>query len=165
MGIFNKLKKLKTQKDEKEATVAKAVKGSEADRVVRLEKPLAPKDKKEKDQKKELVLTKKEDKPKEAKTWANKDLHGVLVKPLITEKANYLTGSNQYVFKVEVSANKIQVAQAIESRYGVKPLSINILNNKGKKVRYGRTSGQTKNWKKAIITFPAGKSIEIQEGV
>jgi large subunit ribosomal protein L23 len=36
---------------------------------------------------------------------------------------------------------------------------------KGKKVRYGRTLGKKKDWKKAIVTLEEGKSIKIYEGV
>jgi len=32
-------------------------------------------------------------------------------------------------------------------------------------VRYGKTEGMTKKWKKAIITLGAGQKIEIQEGL
>jgi len=89
----------------------------------------------------------------------------VLVKPLITEKASDLGALNKYVFAVKKDANKIEVAKAIDEVYGIKPLSVNIIKMKGKNVRYGRTSGRKKDWKKAIITLPAGKTIKIYEGV
>lgn len=91
--------------------------------------------------------------------------YGVLVKPLITEKASDLTQFNKYVFAVSSKANKIQIARAIETRYGVKPIKVNVLNNIGRQVRYGRVTGRTKGWRKAIVTLPEGKSIQIQEGV
>lgn len=90
---------------------------------------------------------------------------GVLIKPLITEKSTDLGQFNQYVFAVNKQANKIQIAQAIEERYGVKPLKVNIVNYRGKAVRYGRTLGRTSDWKKAIIILPAGKNIKIHQGV
>lgn len=90
---------------------------------------------------------------------------GVLVKPLITEKVSYLSSYGQYVFEVSPKTNKIEIAKAVERAYGVKPVSVNIIRVRGKKVRYGKTSGMTKNWKKAIVTLKSGDKIEIHEGV
>ncbi|MCD4761725.1 50S ribosomal protein L23 [bacterium] len=89
----------------------------------------------------------------------------ILVKPLITEKAANLGSENKYVFEVSVSTNKIEIAKAINEVYGVKPVSVNIVNVGGKKVRYGRHFGKRKDTKKAIITLPKGKTINIYEGV
>lgn len=88
-----------------------------------------------------------------------------IVKPLVTEKASVLNALNQYVFAVAKDANKIEVAKAIESIYGVKPVSVNMLRVSGKNVRFGRIQGKRKDWKKAVITLPAGKSIKVYEGV
>ena len=73
--------------------------------------------------------------------------------------------SNKYIFVVERSANKIAVAKAIQAIYGVKPLSVNLLNVAGKVVRRGRISGRRKNWRKEIITLAKGETIKIYEGV
>lgn len=95
----------------------------------------------------------------------NANAYKVLVKPLITEKAGFLGQENKYIFEVNVDANKIEVGKAIEEVYGIKPLAVNIMNKKGKMVRRGRTFGKRKDWKKAIIELPAGKTINIYEGV
>lgn len=92
-------------------------------------------------------------------------LTGILIRPIITEKAGNLNGLNQYVFEVNSSANKIEIARAIEAKYKVKPIKINIINNSGKSVRFGRHAGRTKSWKKAIINLPQGQTIDIYEGV
>lgn len=89
----------------------------------------------------------------------------LLVKPLVTEKATNLSAENKYVFVVKNKANKIEVAKAIESVYGVKPLEVNIINMKGKQVSRGRIRGQRKDWKKAIVTLAKGETITIYEGV
>lgn len=89
----------------------------------------------------------------------------ILVKPLVTEKASMLGLENKYAFAVAMKANKIEVAKAIEAIYGVKPVKVNILKIEGKKVRSRKNSGQRKDWKKAIVTLPAGKSIQVYEGV
>lgn len=89
----------------------------------------------------------------------------VLVRPLVTEKSSIGAGSGKYTFEVAVDANKIEVAKAIEEVYGVKPESVNVINMGGKTVRRGRLSGRRKDWRKAVVTLPAGKSIDVYEGV
>lgn len=90
---------------------------------------------------------------------------GVVVEPIMTEKAARLAALGQYTFNVSVKANKIQIAQAIEKRYDVKPASVNIINYPGKFVHFGRQGGVTKSTKKAIVTLPKGKTINVYEGV
>ena len=66
---------------------------------------------------------------------------------------------------VAIAANKIMIARSIEQVYGVKPVKVNIIRLKGKIVSSRRLRGKRKDWKKAIITLPAGKNINIYEGV
>ncbi len=89
----------------------------------------------------------------------------MILAPLVTEKSAHLASQSQYVFRVDVKANKIQISQIIRAMYGVTPTSVNIQNIDGKKVRYGRTKGKRNNWKKAIVSLPKGKTIEVYEGV
>lgn len=94
----------------------------------------------------------------------------IIKQPLVTEKISTLTdkikgGKERYVFKVNGKANKIQIAQAIEEIYGVKVEAVNTLNYKGKpKTRYTKSkiiSGNSKPYKKAIITLAAGEFIDL----
>lgn len=94
-----------------------------------------------------------------------KDAYKVLVRPIITEKANVLGAGGQYVFEVFPSANKVEVKKAIRNLYGVTVVKVRIINNRGKRVQYGRHSGSTKYWKKAIVSLKPGDKIEIFEGV
>ncbi len=107
-------------------------------------------------------------KPKKGvKTTSKKsaDLAGVLVRPLVTEKATNLANVGKYVFVVSVNANKISIAKAVEELYGVKPVAVNIMNMEGKKVSRGRIGGQRSDWRKAIVTLKKGDTIKIYEGV
>ncbi len=105
----------------------------------------------------------KEQKSKvEDKTGISAD---VLVKPLNTEKTAFLAESNQYVFEISPNATKVSVKHAIKHLYGVTPEKVRIVNVKGKKVRFRRTEGKRKDWKKAILTLKKGDKIEIFEGV
>lgn len=122
----------------------------------------APK-KEEKSTKKVTAVNEKSASVKGSKKEGN--AYKVLVKPLITEKAGFLGQENKYVFEVSVDANKIEISKAVKEVYGIQPVAVNIMNRQGKKVRRGRTFGKRKDWKKAIVELPAGKTINIYEGV
>ena len=85
----------------------------------------------------------------------------ILMRPHLSEKAVNLAGNNQYVFEVAGSAGKHDIAQAVYDLYRVRPVAVNILNVRGKYTRFGKSSGQTRKWKKAMITLPVGKTIEV----
>jgi large subunit ribosomal protein L23 len=93
------------------------------------------------------------------------DLSGVIVRPLVTEKASVIAHGGQYSFVVAPNANRVAVRAAIKAMYGVLPASVNIQRVRGKFVRFGRTTGQRSNWKKAVVTLPKGKTIDVYEGV
>ncbi|MFH1522310.1 MAG: 50S ribosomal protein L23 [Patescibacteria group bacterium] len=164
MGLFSRKKDKDNKKaDEKTAEVSD---GKKDEREVKEEsmKELYRDEKKDKESRvgKEKA-DKKGEEEKRAKKYGN--AHRILVKPLVTEKASSLGTDNKYVFQVNQKANKIEIAKAINEVYGVKPISVNVVNMKGKKTRYGKTQGRRKNWKKAIVKLPKGKSIKIYEGV
>lgn len=88
-----------------------------------------------------------------------------LVKPLVTEKGTLLTEMGKYLFVVENKANKIEVSKAIQDLYGVKPTKVNIILMEGKLKARGKVIGKRKDWKKAIVTLPKGKTLDLYEGV
>lgn len=93
------------------------------------------------------------------------ELHGIVIRPLVTEKAAHLASVGQYAFLVHPDANRVQVRAAVKAMYGILPSSVNIQVVRGKAVRFGRYSGARKSWKKAIVTLPKGKTIDVYEGV
>jgi large subunit ribosomal protein L23 len=117
-------------------------------------------DKKEKidvkEEKKKLPEIKTDDRLKmELKTDTT-----VLVRPVITEKATAQQAVGCYTFEINNRANKFSIMQAIKEIYHVEPLKINIIKTKGKKVRYGRSSGTTKSKKKALVFLKKNDKIE-----
>ncbi len=57
-----------------------------------------------------------------------KDPYSVVQTILITERSlDFAENENKYVFKVHPDANKIEIAQAIESIYDVKVASVNTM--------------------------------------
>ena len=85
----------------------------------------------------------------------------IIKAPVITEKAAVLGQNNQYVFKVDPRANKIEIKQAIEKIFKVKVVSIQTINEKVKKRRVGRYTGLTNRSKKAIIKLAEGQTIDL----
>ena len=86
--------------------------------------------------------------------------YDILLAPVITEKSQTLAADNVYVFKVLKSANKTQIKQVIEKKFGVKVVSVNTLNVVTKKRRVGRYSGRTNAYKKAYVKLMEGSKIE-----
>lgn len=79
----------------------------------------------------------------------------------LTEKSTLLGEKhNQYVFKVDPRANKIQIRKAIEEIFKVKVIAVRTLNTKPKLKRKGQApEGYTPRWKKAIVTLKEGDKI------
>jgi large subunit ribosomal protein L23 len=86
------------------------------------------------------------------------------VTPKISEKAIYLAERDQYVFEVPTSANKIEVARAVEAAFKVNVTNVNILVAKGKQKRFRQIKGRQKDVKKAIVKVKSGQSIKLFEG-
>lgn len=84
----------------------------------------------------------------------------VLIQPRISEKAGQLSSMNKYVFKVLRASNKVEVKKAVETFYKVKVTGVNMINTKGKNRTFGKTSGKTQAFKKAIVTLRKGDKIE-----
>lgn len=86
---------------------------------------------------------------------------GVLVRAIVTEKSARGGSQSQYTFEVATTASKADVRRAVRHLYGVTPVSVNVLTMRGKVVRFGRNYGRTAKGKKAIVTLPAGKTIDV----
>ncbi len=90
--------------------------------------------------------------------------HDIIIRPVITERSTDLQEMNKYVFEVDKRANKTEIKQAIEKIFGVKVKKVNTAIVPRKPKNYGRYSGYTKEWKKAIVTLtPDSKKIEMFE--
>lgn len=96
----------------------------------------------------------------------------VLIRPVLTEKTNWLREGDPkvYVFQVDTRANKHQVEDAVRTLFGVSPESVRILVRKGKPKRAlgrrsGRVFGQTSLQKRAYVKLAKGQKIDKFEGV
>lgn len=87
----------------------------------------------------------------------------VIQKLLLTEKGTGLSESlNQYLFRVDPTANKLDIKRAIEQAFNVKVARVNTMNRQGKSKRlrsmqYGKTSA----WKRAVVTLKEGEKIDL----
>ena len=89
----------------------------------------------------------------------------ILIEPVLSEKANMLREEGKYVFKVAMSANKIQIKEAVRRLFNVNPLSCTVMVVEGKPKRLRNRPGHRASWKKAIVRLPKGEKIGIFEGV
>ena len=89
----------------------------------------------------------------------------ILIKPLITEKADTLSeGKGQYSFIVDKGANKIEIRKAIETLYTVNVESVNTMVIPGKRktrnTKRGVLHGRKPSYKKAVVTLGKGETID-----
>lgn len=95
-----------------------------------------------------------------------RNVHEVIVRPLVTEKStDQLERNGAYSFVVGNDANKVEIAQAVEQLFNVKVRSVRTMRYRGKERRVGRHVGRRAAWKKAVVTLREGDTIEIFEGV
>ena len=91
-----------------------------------------------------------------------KDLYQFIKAPYLTEKVSSLMSSeNQYAFKVDINATKLQIKHAIEGYYSVNVEKINIIKVKGKTKRSRFRITKKSDWKKAYVRLAEGDSIEV----
>jgi large subunit ribosomal protein L23 len=120
--------------------------------------------KKEEDQAVQQKAPKMEEKSKDSKNPKLKksDFSWKTLKTAhVTEKATDLTAQNKYVFNVYPGTNKSEIKKSVESTYGVKVISVNIINIPGKKRTVGRKTGYKPGYKKAVVGIKEGQKIEL----
>ncbi|MFN7065730.1 MAG: 50S ribosomal protein L23 [Aquificaceae bacterium] len=89
----------------------------------------------------------------------------VIIRPIITEKGNRLMEDyKKYTFEVAMDATKHEIKHAIERLFSVKVLRVNTMIVKPRKKRVIgklRRYGYTRSYKKAIVTIPMDKEIDL----
>ena len=94
-------------------------------------------------------------------------IYDVLKRPVITEKSvDNVDFENKYTFEVDMRANKLQVADAVEEAFEVDVVNVHVMVMPAKTRRTRRGMAVRKpKWKKAIVELAAGNSIQLFEGV
>ena len=91
----------------------------------------------------------------------------ISVIPRVSEKAYAQSQNNVYVVNVPLTANKQEIAAAVEAQFEVKVERIKTLVQSGKAVRFSRGKNRypgttnRKDNKKAYVTLAAGSSIQV----
>jgi len=94
----------------------------------------------------------------------NDRLMKVLLAPIVTEKATMLAEKREQIaFRVLADATKAEVKAAVELLFNVKVDSVNVLNQNGKKKRFGRFEGQRRGTRKAYVCLAEGQEINFAE--
>ena len=95
-----------------------------------------------------------------------KNIHQVLIGPMLTEKGTVLKETeNKVLFKVAKAANKVEIKNAVEAIFKVKVDRVTTMNVMGKKKRMGKYEGKRPDWKKAIVKLKEGEKLDFLEGV
>jgi large subunit ribosomal protein L23 len=97
-------------------------------------------------------------------------LSEVLVKPILTEKANSQQDKlRRYAFRVNRKANKLEIKKAVEDFYGVTVTDVNTSvvpgKNKTRFTKAGYVQGRKPAYKKAMITVADGESIDLYASI
>ena len=69
--------------------------------------------------------------------------------------------TNQYAFKVDANATKLQIKKAVEGYFSVNVQNVNVVNVKGKNKRSRYRVKKRPDWKKAYVRLAEGQSIEV----
>jgi large subunit ribosomal protein L23 len=83
----------------------------------------------------------------------------IIIKPLISEKSYAAMQFGKYTFNVHPSANKIEIAKAVEEAFGVKVVAVNTMTVQGKERRRRNGHGFDPKRKKAVVTLAPGQQI------
>lgn len=101
-----------------------------------------------------------------AKVEALRNDYSVLLSPIVTEKSSFVGGQgNVLVFRVQRSATKTDIRQAVERIFKVNVEGVRTCNYLGKPKRTARSTGRRTGFKKAYITLREGQTINVVEGL
>jgi large subunit ribosomal protein L23 len=94
----------------------------------------------------------------------------ILVKPILTEKANSQQESlRRYAFKVARKANKLEIKNAVEKFYGVNVINVNTVvvpaKSKTRFTKAGYIKGRKPAYKKALVTVAEGEAIDLYSNI
>jgi large subunit ribosomal protein L23 len=97
-------------------------------------------------------------------------LTDVLVKPILTEKANSQQEKlRRFAFKVDRKANKLEIKKAVEEFYGVQVVDVNTVvvpaKNKTRFTKAGFIKGRKPAYKKAMVTVAEGETIDLYANI
>ena len=92
----------------------------------------------------------------------------VYLKPVLSEKSHMLSHSRTYMFEVPLSANKQEVARAVEAQYEVGVTSVRLAHRQGKvkgawQRKRRNVMGSTSERKRAYVSLKEGDNLPFFE--
>ncbi len=92
-------------------------------------------------------------------------MRDIIIKPIITEKSMKDVANSRFTFRVEKTADKIAVKQAIEKvfKVTVEEVLTSIVKGKHKRVGLRRIQVTEPSWKKATVRLTKGQKIDLFE--
>lgn len=91
--------------------------------------------------------------------------YDTILGPVITEKSTLLSEDGKVAFFVPLSANKKEIAEAVEELFKVKVTAVNTIKVHGKTKRFRGIVGKRNDQKKAIVTLAEGDTIDVTTGL
>ncbi len=89
----------------------------------------------------------------------------ILLAPIRTEKSHRIAdANNQITFKVLPGSTKREIKQAIKLLFNVDVVSIQVINCRGKRARFGKSEGWKSDWRKALVRLAPGQDIDFASG-
>ena len=97
-------------------------------------------------------------------------LNDVLIKPILSEKANALQEKRRiFTFRVAKEANKLEIKSAVESFYGVSVDDVRTVvvpaKNKSRFTKKGYVQGRKPSFKKAYVIVAEGDNIDLYSNI
>ena len=93
-----------------------------------------------------------------------KSPYSIIYSKYVTEKSVDISNKYKFItFKVSVCSNKYDIKYAVEKIFNIKVISVNIINIKGKEVKFKNNIGKRKNWKKSMVFLESGSDINFSE--
>ena len=90
----------------------------------------------------------------------------IILAPVVTERSMAGFADKKYTFRVANDATKVDIARAVEQKFGVKVAKVNTVYVRGHVRRMGRYEGMTAAWKKAVVTLDKdSKTIDFFDGL
>ena len=86
----------------------------------------------------------------------------LIYSPYITEKSTSVGALNQVVFKVDLSASKLEIKKAVEDLFDVKVHSVTTSTQKGKTKRNRFGIYKRSDYKKAFVSLKDGSEIQFE---
>jgi large subunit ribosomal protein L23 len=90
----------------------------------------------------------------------NKNMHNVLKRPRVTEKATFLAEKSVYVFEIDPRTSKGEVKKAFIEKYKINPTKVSTVTIPAKNVFVRGKRGKKSGYKKAYVYLKKGEKLE-----